>query len=360
MVSSDDEPLVAIAIVPPPTQPVSGTLVTRVDDERSQVPSTQPVSGTLPTWVDDERSQAEEPERNVRPRLRERSVSPTILDVLEEDLEASAVEPEATRLFESSSDADEDRFVPSEMSAHAGFNTDHEVSDTETIDSRADSEFGGEELPAEDSSFDEDDVHMAPHSPANLRAALVSLDALDFPAKFEQRAAVMESIPKFLKGLFRNALKLALEEASSVDRVRCVRGWKLLMMLPRMLLHGRPGGRVVSKVKLVERVQMFVRGPWDQLIRASEHCDERAAVSRRRRTRRVGNDIEVRAARAEALVQIGELSSERQALQGAELAPGNRATLGALRNPERRPPQSPRSTASGVGQFPACHPLSTR
>ena len=61
-------------------------------------------------------------------------------------------------------------------------------------------------------------------------------------------------------------------------------------------------------------------------------------MSRRRRTRRAGNDIEFRAARAEALVQVGELSSAREALEGAELAPGNRATLAALRNPDRRPP----------------------
>ena len=47
-----------------------------------------------------------------------------------------------------------------------------------------------------------------------------------------------------------------------------------------------------------------------------------------RRTRRVGNDIQVRAARAEALVQVGELSSARQALEGA--------TLAAPRNPDLR------------------------
>ena len=147
---------------------------------------------------------------------------------------------------------------------------------------------------------------------------------------------MMKSIPKFLSP-FRNALKFALEEAS-FDPARSVRGWKLLVMLPRMFLHRRPGGCVVSKAKLVERFEMLARGQWEQLIRASEDCDERAAVSRRRRTRRAGSDIEVRAARAEALVQAGELSSARQALEGAELAPGNRATLAALRNPGRRPP----------------------
>ena len=45
------------------------------------------------------------------------------------------------RLFESSSDG-EDSSGPSEMSVLAGSNTDLEVSDTEAVDSRADSEYG--------------------------------------------------------------------------------------------------------------------------------------------------------------------------------------------------------------------------
>ena len=89
-----------------------------------------------------------------------------------------------------------------------------------------------------------------------------------------------------LRGPLRNALKFALEEASSAHQPHCVRGWKLLILLPQMLLHRRPGGRVVSKPKLVERFEMFERGQWHQLIRASEDCDERSAVARRRRTRR--------------------------------------------------------------------------
>ena len=38
------------------------------------------------------------------------------------------------------------------------------------------------------------------------------------------------------------------------------------------------------------------------------------------------------------MVQVGELSSARQALEGAELAPRNRRTLSELQNPVRRPP----------------------
>ena len=81
------------------------------------------------------------------------------------------------------------------------------------------------------------------------------------------------------------------------DELRKERGWKMLMLLPRMLL-ARPRG-TKSRVR-----------------------------------------------RAETLVHLGELSAGRQALDGAKVAPGNLATLAQLTNPERRPPV-PRDLLSG-------------
>ena len=49
------------------------------------------------------------------------------------------------------------------------------------------------------------------------------------------------------------------------------------------------------------------------------------------------DDVVRRAGRAEACVQVGELSSARQCLEGAPVAPGNRNTLFALRDPSKRP-----------------------
>ena len=72
----------------------SGREVTSSDEEpvlALVLQSTQPVSGTLPTWVDSDRPQVDGPGRNVRQRWRVRSVSPTILVALEEDLEANVV-----------------------------------------------------------------------------------------------------------------------------------------------------------------------------------------------------------------------------------------------------------------------------
>ena len=53
--------------------------------------------------------------------------------------------------------------------------------------------------------------------------------------------------------------------------------------------------------------------------------------------------MDVRAERAEMLVQLGELSSARQALEGAAFASGNRATLNEWTDVARRPavPQDP-------------------
>ena len=60
---------------------------------------------------------------------------------------------------------------------------------------------------------------------------------------------------------------------------------------------------------------------------------------RRRRRRRDVDDIQRRADRAEALVQLGELSAARHALEGASLAPGNEATHSALTDERKRPSQ---------------------
>ena len=67
------------------------------------------------------------------------------------------------------------------------------------------------------------------------------MDLVDARTIVRQRAAVMKSVPRFLHGPFRNALKLAMEEALvSGDLLRQERGWKVLMILPRMFLHRPP------------------------------------------------------------------------------------------------------------------------
>ena len=158
--------------------------------------------------------------------------------------------------------------------------------------------------------------------------AFESLDHIQPCDHFRLRASVMKSVPKFLRGPCKNSLKVALEAAIDPDVATQCRGWKLLLMLPRMLLHKQPGSGQVSRAKLEERMAMFSRG---------QSCDERAAVTRRRSQRRADNDDVKRAARAEMFVHMGELSSARQALVGEAVAPGNQATYNQLTDDTRRP-----------------------
>ena len=107
-----------------------------------------------------------------------------------------------------------------------------------------------------------------------------------------------------------------------------------------MLLHRPPGGGQIAKTKLIAQLEAFNRGEWINLVPASELCDDKVASARRRVSRRDQDNLESRSLRAEMLVSLGELSSARQALEGAELASRNQATLNALRDPTRRPPRA--------------------
>ena len=121
--------------------------------------------------------------------------------------------------------------------------------------------------------------------------------------------------------------------------MKSTRGWKFLLLLPRMILF-RPGrGGSVPRSKLEARITSFQRGLWFDLLAEGASCAERVQTqSVRRRCRQQHDDEWKRAARALSLVQMGELSAARQALEGAPVAPGNMAILRALTDPEKRPP----------------------
>ena len=153
----------------------------------------------------------------------------------------------------------------------------------------------------------------------------------------------MKSVPRFLRGPCRTAMRVALEEIRKRwrrdDMTRQERGWKLFLLLPRMLLHRSPRSRLTPRAKLLDRFEMFIKGRWIDFLTASDECCRQVAASRRRRTRRVEDEMERRVDRVDALVHMGELSSARQALEGATFALGTEATLNALRDPAKRPPE---------------------
>ena len=131
-----------------------------------------------------------------------------------------------------------------------------------------------------------------------------------------------------------------IQGSSSDDLARHTREWKLFPLLPRMLLSRPPRGGVVSRERLIARFDRLCVGDWQDLIRQSLEWAEQASQATRRRRRRSNHSDQAtqRAMRAQNLVLLGEMSAGRQALEGAELAPGTQATLDALCDRERRPP----------------------
>ena len=194
-----------------------------------------------------------------------------------------------------------------------------------------------------DVSLEAEDVSEAPLLfGAAARAAMERFDDVDLESEFLDRACVLKSPPNFLRGMHRCAMRFALTEADrcreSGDQVGLTRAWKMFMLLPRILLHKPPRGGQIPKSRLKERFLDFSAGRWVDLLCQSRVCAEQAAVASRRRRRRSSDDVERRAERAHVLVQLGELSAGRQALEGASLAPGTDATYQALTNPLKRPP----------------------
>ena len=109
----------------------------------------------------------------------------------------------------------------------------------------------------------------------------------------------MKSPPKFLRGACRSAIRVALAETdhgiAAGDEVRLCRAWKLLLLLPRMLLHKPARGGLIPKEKLKERFNFFSQGRWEDLLGASTQCDEAASkASSRRRRRHEGDSLEKR------------------------------------------------------------------
>ena len=90
-------------------------------------------------------------------------------------------------------------------------------------------------------------------------------------------------------------------------------------------------GGVVSRQKLEARLRSFEDGHWIELLSESNACAEKAHTQSVRRRRHQHHDDDAkRATRALSLVQVGELSAARQALEGASMAPGTIATLREL------------------------------
>ena len=177
----------------------------------------------------------------------------------------------------------------------------------------------------------------------SLRGGLQSLDMIDLVEVWKVQGNLMKSVPKFMQGAYPTGMRQALDAVSlgeeRGDDLLQIRGWKLFFLLPRMFLYRPSRGGQVPKKTLSDRVDLFQRGQWVELVEMSLISSvEAASASSRRRRRFKGDNVEQLARIAFHMVQLGEVSAGRQALDGACLAPGDLKTLKALEDPIRHPP----------------------
>ena len=174
---------------------------------------------------------------------------------------------------------------------------------------------------AMDGSMASDDVEdnelpvvepVAPLLPsvAAQRADLNHLDHWDMDEIFARRASVMKTVPRFIWGSFRIALRVVLAEivngAARRLELQLERGWKLFFLLPRMMLHRSPREGLIGREKLISRFEKFAAGQWHDLIVEGNKCAEEASTAHRRKARRGHlNQDDKRASRAFNLVQMG-------------------------------------------------------
>ena len=162
----------------------------------------------------------------------------------------------------------------------------------------------------EEDSSDDAPAAFRMSGEVTLRTAFLLLDGVDLVDEMRERA-IVKSVPRALRGNYRIAMRTALEEICAGHRsretVREERGWKLFLLLPKMLLHRPARGDPISRSKLVSRFESIVRGDWGALISASRVSNIQAVTARQRKSRRFQNDLERRASRVEALVHMGKL-----------------------------------------------------
>ena len=170
---------------------------------------------------------------------------------------------------------------------------------------------------------------------SGVRLGLQRLDDINLASELRRRALTLQSAPTQLRGTLRFALRTGLEHAvAGAGPDDEARGWKLFFLAPRMLLHREPGQTRIEPAELERRAEAFRRGDWHSLLRAACASTPARPASR---PPAGGTDVDRRAARASALVRLGELSAASRALTAEPLADGNAATLAELRDPRRRP-----------------------
>ncbi|CAL1156747.1 unnamed protein product [Cladocopium goreaui] len=211
-------------------------------------------------------------------------------------------------------------------------------------DSDEERAFTGEGPPSPTPSTISDDrsqLDRPEHTPPPAAASAIParawawLDSLDLAAELRRPCAVTRSPPAFLRAHLSRAFLVPMRilTQSRATQLQQQRAWTLFLLIPRLLLHRSPDRGAEGRAALLQRAAHFQAGAWENLYGAIPPAAPRPASPA------PVNPQTRRHAQACAQVRQGNLSRARHTLTHPALAPGTPATLAALRDPDRRPPQ---------------------
>ena len=162
---------------------------------------------------------------------------------------------------------------------------------------------------------------------AGILVGLAQFDAVSLQDVCRTVALTLQSAPQRLRGALctalRTGLRLATSHAGPDDQLR---GWKLFLLAPRMLLYRAAGESHVAPAELDRRNELFRSGHWQQLLH------DASAAARGAGSRGPPGHVELK----HFCTLVSFLPPARPwSLVADLLAAGTQATLEELRDPQR-------------------------
>ena len=193
------------------------------------------------------------------------------------------------------------------------------------------------------------------------REAWARLDEVNLREEFLIRCPLLQSCPRFMRGRYRHAQRIALDEADTAARTgdataEC-RAWKLFGLLSRLLLHRPQSEGHVGKKELEQRCEAFARGEWLSLL-ASAQAQSRGVASKKNRS--ASEERRRRQESALAKIRLEECGKARQVLTSSAVAPGTRSTREQLDSrPQRLSEELPADVVRFVPEAPVDVPFAS-
>ena len=168
-------------------------------------------------------------------------------------------------------------------------------------------------------------------------------DSVDLVAELHYNVPTLEYIPSSIRGPFLQAYTLTLtrlEQAYARPRpseIEITRGWKELILLPRMVLHPVGASGNAGKVELRKRIKWLRAGQYNDLLMQARG-NARGRSARTETSTSQVSEQELKWKQADKLIQKGLLSRAAKILCSLGLAPRDSNTLAQLTDPAKRPP----------------------